>query len=76
MAEVVVLVEVEVKTKMNKITSPNLQEAMVKMTKLKLLVVFQKGSLSAFIVSSKGLKGVDHWPNRCQLLTHGFERVP
>ena len=56
MAEVVV--GVEAKTKMSKTTSPILQVVMVRVVMPKLLVVFQKDSLSAFIVSSKGLKGV------------------
>ena len=58
MAEVVVMVEVEVKTRMSKTTSLILQVAMVKVIKPKLLVVFQEDSLSAFIANSKGLKGV------------------
>ena len=59
MAEVVVMVEVEVQIKMSIVTSPILLlMAMVKMIKPKLLVVFPEDSLSVFIVNSKGLKGV------------------
>ena len=59
MAEVVVMVEVEVKTKMSIITSPILLlMAMVKMIKPRLLVVFPGDSLSVSIVNSRGLKGV------------------
>ena len=67
MAEVVVMVEVQVKIKikMSIITSPILLlMAMVKMIKPKPF---------CFYCKQQGADRSDHWPNRCQLLTHALK---
>ena len=74
MAEVVVMVEVEVKIKMSIITSPILLlMAMVKMIKAQASGGFPRRQPFCFYCKQQGAERSDHWPNRCQLLTHALK---